>query len=103
MRKREHRSTGGLLYPGGPRKVLWDFSVFRPLCVWCVRVCGRHVLGPGSVPSWPCSHLPIWPWAAALLQGKAVEGQGSSTSSFSPALPTQVTGPDRGSRKENLD
>ena len=83
------------MYPGGPRKVLWDFSVF-------VSVVGTYWVLAASLPV-PCGHLSLWPWAAALLQGKEVEGQGSSMSSFSPAFPTQPTGPDRGSRKENLE
>ena len=49
------------------------------------------------------AHLSICPWAVALLQGEEAEGQGSSTSSLSLALPNQPTGPDWGFGKEKLD
>ena len=77
--KRGLGSTGGLLYPGGPRQVLWDFSVF-------VSVVGTYWVLAASLPV-PCGHLSIWPWAQPCPRVRKLKGRGLQP--LPPPLPSQ--------------
>ena len=65
-----------------PRRALQGparFQCVMPLCVWCVHVCGGHVLGPDGVPScalWPiCPSVHgLWPCSRVRkLKGRALQ------------------------------
>lgn len=67
---KQEGGQGEAFGPGGPCRVLFGFSAFLHLCVWCDHVCDRHVLAPDNIPSLargPSVQLSLGPCAGGRI------------------------------------